>query len=130
MDDNTQDLTQVEYDFYNKDHSKKYPGLTLQKAKEIGDEIGVDWDLVDLGEFYQGIKEEMEHGSEYGSVTKVHDDDYATAGRIAYAHLIEVVDYYQRLEKLEHEAKELWTKHDRKQWVKDMRAKHQDKVSF
>ena len=45
------DLVMWNDKFYNKDYTQKVPGLTLKRAKEIGDEIGVDWDLVDLGEW-------------------------------------------------------------------------------
>ena len=115
-------------DFYAKDYTKKYPGLTLAEAKRIGDEIGLDWAKVDLGEFIQGIKEEMEHGSEYGSATQVHDDSYVTAGRIAYAHMIEVPNYYTLLEEMETKGEEMlpgdqskldWVAEQRKRFAKE-----------
>ena len=114
--------------FYRRDYSQKWAGLTHRRAKEIGDEIGVDWDIVDLGQFIQGIKEEMEHGSEYGSSTQVHDDDYVTSGRIAYAHLIERPDYYSALEMMEQEGDQKFNNSDmsKKKWVTDQRAKFQD----
>lgn len=111
------------FDFYNK-HYKKFPDLTLGKAKEIGDQLGIDWSEIDLGEFRQGVKEEMEHGTMYGKATTVHEDSYYVAGQIAYAHLIEVADYYQMLEKMEHKAEEKWgegeeEKKRRRAWVTD-----------
>ena len=111
--------------FYLKDYTQKWPGLTLRHAKEIGDEIGVDWNIVDLGQFIQGIKEEMEHGSEYGDSTKVHDDNYVTSGRIAYAHLIERPDYYSALELMEQEGDQKFNDSDnaKKKWVADQRVK-------
>lgn len=120
-DQTTQPLPPRKHDFYTEEYAE-FPDLTLAKAKEVGDEIGVDWSEVDLGEFRQGIKEEMEHGSEYGSATKVHEDDYVISGRIALAHLIEVPDYYQRLEDLEDEGEEVWgegevEKQRRKAWA-------------
>ncbi len=92
-------------DFYAKDYTKKWPGLTLEKAKQIGDEIGVDWGLVDLGEFIQGIKEEQEHsGILGGEATKVIEKfDYKASGQIAYEHLLERPDYYTKLEEMEDE---------------------------
>ena len=118
---------EVAASFYNRDYTKKWPGLTLSKAKAIGDEIGVDWAIVDLGQFIQGIKEEMEHGTEYGEATKVHDDDYVTSGRIAYAHLIERPDYYTALELLEQEGDAKFYDSDdlRQKWVADQRDKYQ-----
>jgi len=118
-------------DFYAKDYTKKYPGLTLAEAKRIGDEIGLDWDKVDLGEFIQGIKAEMEHGSAYGSNTKVHDDSYVTSGRIAYAHMIEVPNYYTLLEEMETKGEEMlpgdqakldWVAEQRKRFAKEWEA--------
>ena len=114
-------------EFYTKDYTKKWPGLTLKHAKEIGDQIGVDWSIVDIGQLIQGIKEEMEHGNMYGAVSKVHDDDYVISAKITYAHLIERPDYYSALEIMEQEGD---AKFDDKlaakqAWVADQRAKHQ-----
>jgi Protein of unknown function (DUF5661) len=113
--------------FYAHDYTKKWPGLNLSLAKKIGDDIGVDWDLVDLGEFLQGIKEEQEHsGILGGSVTKVLElHDYHTSGKIAVEHLLEVPNYYTLLEELEDRGDEMFPDVDaKKSWVASMRAKH------
>ena len=114
--------------FYKRDYSQKWSGLTLRQAKVIGDQIGVDWALVDLGQFIEGIKEEMEHGREYGTATQVHDDDYVTSGRIAYAHLIERPDYYTALAIMEKEGDHKFNDSlkAKKKWVSDQRVKHQN----
>lgn len=112
--------------FYKHDYTKKWPGLTLKKAKEVGDNIGVDWDLVDLGEFIQGIKEEQEHsGILGGEATKVIEKyDYEASGRIAYEHLLERPDYYTKLEELEDEGEDLFKDEAaKKAWVKASREK-------
>ncbi|MCB9821653.1 hypothetical protein H6798_03915 [Candidatus Nomurabacteria bacterium] len=123
----TQEQQSLTDRFYEKDYTQKWPGLTHKHAKEIGDEIGVDWSIVDLGQFIQGIKEEMEHGHQYGPNTKVHDDDYVVSGRIAYAHLLERVDYYTALEIMEKEGERKFEAGQaaQKKWVADQRAKHQ-----
>jgi len=46
----------------------------------------------------------MEHGSEWGDETNVTKDDPNFTGRIAWAHLKEIPDYYSRLDKMEAEA--------------------------
>lgn len=127
LPDSAQDR-EVADGFYTRDYTLTWPGLTLQKARQVGDDIGVDWDIVDLGQFIQGIKEEMEHGSEYGAATKVHDDDYVTSGRIAYAHLIERPDYYTALELMEQEGDKKFNESlaAKKQWVADQRAKYSE----
>ncbi len=123
-----EDLVMWNEKFYSKDYTAKVPGLTLKRAKEIGDEIGVDWDLVDLGEWIQGVKEETEHtGVLGGDVTAVIEKgDLVASGRIAYEHILEVPDYYSRLEKMEHEGEDDHPyENAAKDWVKQNREKNQ-----
>lgn len=116
--------------FYNKDYTIKVPGLTLARAKEIGDEIGVDWDLVDLGEWIQGLKEELEHVGVLGGekTAVIPAGDLVSSGRIAYEHILEVPDYYSRLEKMEHEGEEEYPDEDAvRAWIIENREKYQAK---
>ena len=78
-----------------------------QDAKEIGDDLGINWDEVNLDEFTIGINVELEHGTRYPD-TNVTNNDKKLTGKIAWAHLKEFPDYYTRLEKLENEAEEYW----------------------
>ncbi|MDQ5913774.1 MAG: hypothetical protein QG623_393 [Patescibacteria group bacterium] len=123
------DLTMWNDKFYNKDYTKKHPELTLKRAKEIGDEIGVDWDLVDLGEWIQGLKEELEHVGVLGGekTAVIPAGDLVSSGRIAYEHLLEVPTYYSRLEKMEHEGEDDHPDEEAaKAWVKKNREKYQE----
>jgi hypothetical protein len=118
-------MTKDSHYFYTKDYTAKWPGLTLQKAKEVGDSIGVDWSLVDIGEFIQGIKEEQEHaGILGGEKTRVIDHlDYVGSGKIAYEHLLERPDYYTELEKMEEDGDEKFPDDTaKKAWVAEQRA--------
>ena len=83
--------------------------FTDEEAKRIGDELGIDWEKVELSEFRMGLGVELEHGS-HDPETNVTDNDELLTGKIALAHLREFPDYYTRLEKLEEEADEYWTK--------------------
>lgn len=78
--------------------------FSLEEAKAIGGVIGVDWKKVIAEEFRMGLGVELEHGSR-DSETNVIDDNYEMAGKIAWAHLKEIPDYYTRLKKMESEAK-------------------------
>ena len=77
--------------------------FTTEEAKTIGDEIGLDWDKVNLEEFKQGLHVELEHGL-IDARTNVTNDDLVMTGKIAWAHLKEFADYYTRLKKMEDEA--------------------------
>ena len=81
--------------------------FTTEEAKKIGNEIGIDWAKVKIEEFKQGLHVELEHGL-VDSRTNVTDDNLATTGKIAWAHLNEFSDYYTRLTKMEDEADKYW----------------------
>lgn len=83
--------------------------FTNEEAKRIGDELDINWDEVNLDEFRIGLGVELEHGT-HDLETNVTDDDEILTGKIALAHLREFPDYYTRLEKLEEEADEYWSK--------------------
>jgi hypothetical protein len=87
--------------------SKKIEKLNSKDAKEIGDDIGINWKEVDMDEFTKGINVEFEHGTKFPE-TNVTNNDKQMTGKIAWAHLKEFPDYYSRLEKLEKTAGEFW----------------------
>ena len=72
-------------------------------ARKIGEQIGVDFTKFDLEEFRKGVAIELEHGS-HDPETNVTNSDPLLTGKIAWAHLKEIPDYYTRLEKMESEA--------------------------
>lgn len=79
------------------------------EAKEIGGRIGVDWTRIPIDEFRMGLSVELEHGA-HDPETDVTEDDLLLTGKIALAHLKEFPDYYTRLEKMEAEAEDYWSK--------------------
>lgn len=74
-----------------------------EEARGVGDKIGVDWSVTDLEQFRMGLAIELEHGSA-DPRTNVTGDDLLLTGKIAWAHLNEIPDYYTRLLKMEQEA--------------------------
>ena len=84
-----------------------YKEFSEAEAKKIGDNIGINWSKVDLNEFRMGLTVELEHGS-HDPETNVIDDNEDLAGKIAWAHLKEIRDYYTRLEKMEQEGEAYW----------------------
>ena len=86
------------------------PSFSTQQAREIGERIGIDWSRsrFDVEQFRIGLDVELEHGRR-DVATNVSDDDEATTGKIARAHLNEYPDYYTRLAKMEAEAEEYWS---------------------
>ena len=81
--------------------------VTPQEARRIGDEIGVDWNRFDVEQFRAGLEVEFEHGS-HDPQTDVTGDDPTLTGKIALAHMKEFPDYYERLERMEEQAKRDW----------------------
>jgi DNA-directed RNA polymerase alpha subunit len=83
--------------------------FTIEEARTIGREIGIDWDASPFGveEFRAGMDVELEHGL-HDAATNVTDDDPHVTAKIARAHLNEFPDYYERLERMEQEAERDW----------------------
>ena len=81
-------------------------GFTVEEARRIGEQIGVDWGAApfDVEQFRRGMEVELEHGLRDPSTNVTGDDPVVTA-KIALAHLNEFADYYTRLARMEEEAK-------------------------
>ncbi|MEK7462176.1 MAG: DUF5661 family protein [Patescibacteria group bacterium] len=77
--------------------------FTSEEAKIIGEGLGISFEEVVLDEFRKGLAVELEHGL-HDIETNVTGDDLQVTGKIAWAHLKEIPDYYTRLGKMEAEA--------------------------
>lgn len=77
--------------------------VSLDRARKLGDELGVDWSLVDIEQFRRGLEVEQEHW-------KTVDGNWYMVAKIDLDHLAEIPDYYSRLAKMEAEAEKFWRK--------------------
>jgi hypothetical protein len=80
----------------------------IEEARRVGDLLGMDWRIYDLEQFRRGMDVELEHGSR-DPQTNVTQDDPVLTGKIALAHMKEFPDYYERLSRMEAEAREWWS---------------------
>jgi hypothetical protein len=77
--------------------------FSSKQAHSIGSQLNIDWSQIDLEQFRRGLEVELEHGA-IDSETNVTGDDLVLTGKIAWAHLKEIRDYYTRLDHMEAEA--------------------------
>jgi hypothetical protein len=85
-----------------------HPGhVSTEEAKMVGDRLGIGWLDFDVEQFRKGMEVELEHGL-HDPETNVTNDDMTLTGKIAWAHLREYPDYYDRLEEMEEEAEAYW----------------------
>jgi len=75
------------------------------EAQVVASQIGIKWEIVDfdLQQFTAGMNIETEHGM-HDLETNITNDDPIMTGKIAWAHLKEINDYYDRLNIMEKEA--------------------------
>jgi hypothetical protein len=80
-------------------------GFNTEQAVAVASELGIDFDVTpfDLEQFRRGMEVELEHGRR-DPITDVTHDDPIVTGKIAWAHLREMPDYYDRLDAMEREA--------------------------
>jgi hypothetical protein len=76
--------------------------FSKEEARKIGDGLGINWSEIDFEQFRMGLEVELEHGKA-DPRTNVTNNDPILTGKIAWAHLNELPDYYSRLKKLEQE---------------------------
>ena len=76
---------------------------STEEARSIGTRLKIDWSQIDLEQFRRGLEVELEHGA-MDPETNVTGDDPLLTGKIAWAHLKEIRDYYTRLDQMESEA--------------------------
>ena len=87
---------------YDHDDARARRGFTEMQTRAIAALIGLDLNgaAFDVDMFRRGLDVELEHGR-HDPQTNVTDDDPLITGKIAWAHLKELPDYYDRLEILE-----------------------------
>jgi hypothetical protein len=73
--------------------------FSIDEARQVGEQLGLDWGQVDIEQFCIGLHVEMEHGL-MSPQTNVTNDDPLLTARIALAHLNQYPDYYARLTRL------------------------------
>ena len=78
--------------------------FSTEEAHAIGTQLKIDWEKIDPEQFRLGLAIELEHGV-IDAETNVTGDDLLLTGKIAWAHLKEIKDYYTRLRYMETEAK-------------------------
>ena len=76
--------------------------FTKEVVQKVADELGIDFAAFTFEQFFMGMNVEAEHG-EHDPETNVTNNDPLLIGKIAWAHLKELPDYYTRLKKIEQE---------------------------
>lgn len=80
--------------------------FTPKEAKRTGDALGIHWtEELTPERLAKGMNVELEHGTRGGDLTNVTNDHPGMTARIALAHLKELPDYYERLERMEREVR-------------------------
>ena len=87
---------------HHADRGKKV-SWNAKQVRKLGDQLGINWNKVDLDQLTAGMKVELEHRDITGG-------DPELTARIALAHLAEFPDYYTRLEAMEAKAHRDWSR--------------------
>lgn len=82
--------------------------VTKVIAKQLAKTLGVNLRQLPITQWQKGIQVEMEHGTKGNPLTDVTHDNLVTTAKIALAHILEIPDYYVRLEAMEEQARKDW----------------------
>ncbi len=80
--------------------SKKKARVKLAEAKKILKQLNKSSMKIDPEQFRAGLEVELEHGTMFPRYNVTNNHPMLT-GKIVLAHFMEMLDYYQRLEKAE-----------------------------
>ena len=78
--------------------------VTIAQARRAGKKLGVNFDVLDVKTLQMGMNSELEHGRRY-RVTNVTNDNLEMTCKIALAHLMEYINYYDELKVMEDKLK-------------------------
>jgi len=88
--------------FLEKNRARQFRHFSQSQAKNVGKAIGISWPKspFSIEQFMKGMNVELEHGR-IDPETDVTGDDPIIIGKIAWAHLKERPDYYEKLREME-----------------------------
>lgn len=104
------------------DKTIKRDKFTDKECLDVMRTLGIKEVDISPNEFYMGMQVELEHGTRYPECNVTNDDPIMT-GKIAWAHLKELPDYYTRLKKMEEEGKALKNQSNKqsiKEWLENI----------
>lgn len=82
--------------------------ISKQVSNLLGKKYNINFDIIDRNEWHYGLNVELEHGSKFGSLTNITNDNIDLTTKIVIAHLLESPDYYNRLYKMEEKMEKYW----------------------
>jgi hypothetical protein len=82
--------------------------ISRSDAKKIGKFYNINFNIIDEKEWHYGLNVELEHGTKFGKITNITNNNIHLTAKIAIAHLIESPDYYKRLKKMEDSMDKYW----------------------
>lgn len=85
--------------------------FTKKQAEKIGNELNLNFKVVNLDEWLFGLNVELEHGKLLGKKTNITDNNLKKTAQIALAHLIEDPKYYKFLKQMEEKREKYWKTH-------------------
>lgn len=85
--------------------------ITNKKSEELSTIFNIDHSVVPFDEWKKGLEIELEHGTKFGKIANVTDDDLFKTAQIVIAHLLEDPRYYYYLEEMEEKRKKYWEKY-------------------
>ena len=92
--------------------------ITLDEAKDVMNKLKINHKIISPNHFKNAMQIELEHGR-VNKRTNVTHNDINKTGKIALAHLLEMPDYYKRLNKMEKEGNAYWKNKPKPSIIKD-----------
>lgn len=87
--------------------------ITKKTADKLSKKYNIDHSVVSKEDWHFGLNVELEHGTKYGALTNITNNNSDLTARIVIAHLLESPDYYTRLKNMETKMDMYWSSHNK-----------------
>lgn len=87
--------------------------IRTKQARKIGKYYNINFNIIPISEWRDGLNVELEHGSKFGQLLDVTKDDIKKTAKIVIVHLLEDPKYYYYLKKLEKKREDYWKKREK-----------------
>lgn len=82
--------------------------ITSKQAINLARKFNIDLNIVPIDQLIDGLNIELEHGTKFGPLTNITNDNLDKTMRIVLAHIIEDPEYYKYLKPLEKRREQYW----------------------
>lgn len=82
--------------------------ISKSTSIKLAKKYNINLNVIDIDDWHYGLNVELEHGTQFGKITNVTNDNIDITTSIVISHFLESPRYYKFLKKLEEREDKYW----------------------